>query len=67
MTTHILIVDDNPQTRNAISFLLPFRDYEVTAVSGEHALRAVHFCKPDIVVAEIIMLAQMRHRTQSAE
>ena len=55
MHTRILVVSHYSDTRNAISQSLSLLGYSVTAVSGEHAMAAIHAGAPDIVLTEVVM------------
>jgi DNA-binding response OmpR family regulator len=52
--TRVLVVDDEPQIRRALSVNLRARGYEVdTAASGEEALRQAAAQVPDLVVLDL--------------
>lgn len=54
MSVRVLIVDDEPQIRRALSLNLGVRGYEVfQAASGEAAITAVASDRPDIVLLDL--------------
>lgn len=55
MEIRILVVDDNPETREATNQSLSRRGYAVTAVSGADGLAAFRADTPDIVLTEVVM------------
>ena len=57
MTTRILIVDDHPMIRSAVSSLLEGTEFSVTASAGtsESALKAIAEHDPDVVILDIAM------------
>jgi DNA-binding response OmpR family regulator len=55
MAIRILVVGHNPKTRNATSQSLSLMGYAVDAVSGAHAMAAIHLGAPDIILTEVVM------------
>lgn len=54
--THVLVVEDEPDAREMVAFLLRQRNAEVVAVASvEEALRAVGGRRPDVVLSDIGM------------
>lgn len=54
MAEKILLVEDNPQNRYLVTFLLEKHGYEVViAEDGEQALRAVEDSGPDLILMDI--------------
>lgn len=54
--TRILIVDDEPSIRQAVSTLLRLEGYEVdTAPDGVVALKKLHAAPPDVVISDVQM------------
>jgi DNA-binding response OmpR family regulator len=52
----ILLVDDDPDVRQAISDVLESRDYQVvTARDGEEALEKLKGEKPDLMILDLLM------------
>jgi CheY-like chemotaxis protein len=53
---HILVVDDDPQSRVGLRLLLECEGYEViTATNGVEALAAAAAHAPDVVVSDVQM------------
>jgi two-component system CheB/CheR fusion protein len=51
---HVLVVDDNPDGRDALSLLLEHWGYRVDAVgSGTEALQLAAMLRPDIIVLDM--------------
>jgi len=57
VTERILLVDDHPLTRDALSALLAQQGFEVVgdAASGEEAIEAAKRLKPDLVLLDLTM------------
>ncbi|HEY7208492.1 MAG TPA: response regulator transcription factor [Gaiellaceae bacterium] len=57
MTPRILIVDDHPLTREALSSLLTQHDFDVVgeAGDGDHAIAAAGNLRPDVVLLDLSM------------
>ena len=56
MSTRILVVDDEPALRDAVSYSLRSEGYDVTAVAdGEAALALVESDPPDVVVLDVML------------
>jgi DNA-binding response OmpR family regulator len=55
MAIRILLVDDNPETREAVNKSLSALGYAVTAVSAAHAMAAFAAETPEIVLTEVVM------------
>ena len=54
--TSILVVDDDPDIRDAITIILKSHDYIVhTASSGKEAVKALEENKPDLMILDIMM------------
>lgn len=52
----ILLVDDDPDVRTALSAILESRDYQVvTARDGEEALEKLKEEKPDLMILDLLM------------
>src|SRR5690348_5311000 len=52
----VLVVDDDPQLREALSRALELDDYQVTTASnGAQALEAISARRPDVVVLDVMM------------
>jgi two-component system response regulator MprA len=52
----VLVVDDDPQLREALSRALELDDYQVaTASNGAQALEAISAQRPDVVVLDVMM------------
>ena len=52
----VLIVDDDPDIRTAVSSILKFRSYEVIeACDGEEALMKLREEKPDLILLDLLM------------
>lgn len=52
----ILIVDDNPNNLNVLSYLLQDNNYQVRcAISGKMALVAIHADPPDLILLDVSM------------
>jgi two-component system, OmpR family, response regulator MprA len=53
---HVLVVDDDPQLREALTRALELDDYRVTTASnGVKALEAVGAARPDVMVLDVMM------------
>jgi len=57
MTARVLLADDHPMIRSAVTMLLEGTDFTVAAhaVSGESALAAIRDSSPDIVILDLAM------------
>lgn len=56
MQTKILVVDDDPDIRDAISMILESQDYKVTtAKNGAEGLAAIKADKPDLMILDLLM------------
>ncbi len=56
MPEKILIVDDDPDMRDALTIILESQDYEiVTAQDGLEALAALRAEKPDLMLLDLLM------------
>ena len=56
MPVKILIVDDNPDTRQLLHFLLDLEEFPViTAEDGEEGLEKAKDEKPDLIITELSM------------
>lgn len=56
MAEKILIVDDDPDMRDALTIILESQDYEiVTAQDGLEALAALRAEKPDLMLLDLLM------------
>jgi two-component system nitrate/nitrite response regulator NarL len=57
MTTRVLIVDDHPLTRDALSALLTQHSFEVvgTAADGERAIAEARELQPDLILLDLSM------------
>jgi len=56
MPEKILIVDDDPDMRAALTIILESRDYEViTAQDGIEALASLRAEKPDLMILDLLM------------
>lgn len=56
MPVKILIVDDDPDMRDALTIILESQDYEiVTAQDGLEALAALRAEKPDLMLLDLLM------------
>jgi len=56
MPEKILIVDDDPDMRDALTIILESRDYEiVTAEDGLEALATLKAEKPDLMLLDLLM------------
>jgi len=54
MTKRILLVEDNPQNRYLVTFLLEKNGYEVvSAEDGEEAIAAVEAERPDLILMDV--------------
>ena len=54
--TSILVVDDDPDIRDAITIILKSHDYTVhTASNGKEAVKALEENKPDLMILDIMM------------
>ena len=52
----ILVVDDDPDIRDAISIILKSHDYTVlTASNGKEAVKSLEQNKPDLMILDIMM------------
>ena len=52
----ILVVDDDPDIRDALTVILETRDYEiVTACDGIECLAALRAEKPDLMIVDLLM------------
>src|SRR3954464_13891618 len=52
----VLVVDDDPQVREALTRALQLDGYAVaTASNGAQALEAVGNCRPDLMVLDVMM------------
>lgn len=52
----VLIVDDEPNIRETISFILEMEGYDIiTASDGEEAIRAINKYLPKIVLLDVMM------------
>src|SRR4051812_27589363 len=52
----VLVVDDDPQLREALTRALELDDYQVTTASnGAQALEAISAHRPDVVVLDVMM------------
>src|SRR3954471_12737300 len=52
----VLVVDDDPQLREALTRALELDDYQVTTASnGAQALEAINARRPDVVVLDVMM------------
>jgi two-component system response regulator RegX3 len=56
VSTHIIVVDDEPALRDALAYTLRSEGYEVTALAdGEAALGLVDANPPDVVVLDLML------------
>jgi two-component system response regulator RegX3 len=56
VSTHIVVVDDEPALRDALAYTLRSEGYEVTALAdGEAALGLVDANPPDVVVLDLML------------
>jgi two-component system response regulator RegX3 len=56
VSTHIVVVDDEPALRDALAYTLRSEGYEVTAIAdGEAALGLVEANPPDVVVLDVML------------
>jgi two-component system, NarL family, nitrate/nitrite response regulator NarL len=57
MATRVLIVDDHPLTRDALSALLTQHEFSVvgTAADGEQAIEAARELEPDLILLDLSM------------
>ena len=56
MSKRILVVEDQPDSRQIIRDMLAFTDYEVTeAENGEEALAAIARQRPDLILMDVQM------------
>ena len=56
MLEKILVVDDDPDMRDALTMILESRDYEiVTAQNGLEALASLKADKPDLMILDLLM------------
>ena len=56
MAKKILVVDDDPDMRNAITIILESQDYEiVTAQDGVEALASLRAEQPDLMILDLLM------------
>ena len=54
MGSHILVVEDHPQNRYLMTYLLESRGYEVeVALDGAVALDALEKCAPDLILMDM--------------
>jgi two-component system, cell cycle response regulator DivK len=54
MSKHILVVEDQPDSRQIIRDMLAGTDYEITeAENGEEALTAIEKQRPDLILMDI--------------
>ena len=54
MCAHILIVEDNPPSRELIAYLLHSRGYTTqAAATGTHAERIAHAARPDLILVDL--------------
>ena len=54
MSKHILVVEDQPDSRQIIRDMLAPTDYEITEVeNGEEALAAIAKQRPDLILMDI--------------
>ncbi len=59
MKTTVLLVDDEPDTRQMYKDLLESEGYEVSlASSGEEALQRINGYRPDVIVMDIMLPGQ---------
>ena len=55
-TAHILVCDDDPNSREIVQTFLESRGYSVlTAANGEAALAAVQGQRPDLILLDVMM------------
>jgi PAS domain S-box-containing protein len=55
-SAHILVVNDNPDTRRSLSALMKYAGYEVTtAETGGECLSLLETLKPDLILLDVIM------------
>jgi len=56
MSEKILVVDDDPDMRDALTMILESRDYEIiTAQDGIEALATLKAEKPDLMILDLLM------------
>ena len=56
MAKKILVVDDDPDMRNAITIILESQDYEIiTAQDGVEALASLRAEQPDLMILDLLM------------
>jgi two-component system, chemotaxis family, chemotaxis protein CheY len=56
MTSHVLVVDDDPTIRSLVGEILELADYEVeTAANGAEALRSIEQHQPSVMVLDMRM------------
>jgi two-component system chemotaxis response regulator CheY len=56
MTSHVLVVDDDPSIRSLVGEILELADYEVeTAADGAEALRSIEHCSPSVMLLDMRM------------
>jgi len=54
--TKILVIEDQPQMRKNISFILEMESYEVLgAENGKHGLEMIRKHQPDLVICDVMM------------
>ena len=52
----ILVVEDNPEVRETVKFLLSIEGYSViSAENGKVALKKIEMVKPDLIFSDILM------------
>ncbi len=56
LSNKILVVDDEPNIRETISFILEMEGYEVVlATNGEEAIEMVNIHKPKVIILDVMM------------
>jgi two-component system response regulator MprA len=56
MSTHILLVDDDPRLTSALRRTLSYEGYQIsTASDGESALNQIHLKPPDLLILDLML------------
>ena len=68
MSKHILVVEDQPDSRQIIRNMLTGTDYEITeAENGEEALTAIAKQRPDLILMDIVKAHLEAERARKEE